>query len=1317
MKRLLLTLLTAWLCGLTIWAEDNDLYRIVPGHDYYIWNTYYDRPLTLAAAQDKPVLTTYAEDKDAQYVFTAEEAPTSGYVLLRHKASGRYICASTANSYATVTQTSAGTGDSYQWRIRPGKEGYLVNKKATGKALGVDADETKEEIGVWYDKEQGLQRTVFEVFEAQGKNASEARKAWAIKELTHAKDYVKGEIAGYLSSGTNNTKYSLVNIKKFIKTVEQTEDWLTRPGDFTTAQLWDKAQVIRDSLCQFFSGAETTVLLTESEMQAFGSSFSLSLSELKIKEKYAGDSVRVLLRNKQGMGAMFCLKADGNYVLVQEGAVSRLYKDGMLAETQESYYVPVISPQGKEAEWSLIRKSRLDGALPELLSENKVVTEGGGISTDKYGNQTRQLIALTNTTLNLTEPIDLHLISESAPLTGCSINLAHEKAWLIFDNVRPSEVGSKYLSQIKINGVNAIKNINCRIVIYLNGALVMPYKATDPVFEGFDGEQYSSESVGLTVGEYKDLGKDANRFRSFRLKRGYMATLASGKEGSGYSRVYVADHQDIEVPVLPNALYGRISSITVKKWQYVSKKGWCSTNGNDAIKSQTDKVRATWFYTWSADRSCTDDTEYIPIRQHKWWPSISQIAGHENATACLSINEPEHSEQHNDCDCGGALNEWTCCTLTPDFQKTGMRIGSPAPTDAGWLTNYINHCNDMAYRCDFVAIHCYWGDNEAADAQAWYNKLKAIYDATKRPIWITEWAFGASWTKESWPSDWNAKLEHNRTKVKAILEKLEAAPFVERYAYYQWDTQFRNLVDWSDGHVTPAGKVYRDLKSDFAYNASVQFTPVWWAPSLKTPSLQTEIDDIEKELIVTVTNENTDCTDIMAIQTYNETTQTWEDYYVEKDRSLFDEKVLTYRFPLTDFDTENGQLRVYVKRTLGDEASSAGGSMGYIVNPNIYATSKTSIEGWKCQKSAYNGYTKGTGDTYFEVWSEKAAGQQFDYYQEIAGLPEGIYELSADIFNSTNGVEGDRVNGSVVLYAQADTVQYLAPVTRDSEMEGAERLSIQQIIVRSGRMRIGVKNLGEMGARWAGADNFKLKRTGDVPEAWEKPYYENRIAQDNHSRSLFFTEEETGETTATAYIVNPSCQRMDDYGWTAENTETASGEAWDGNNSNGYWNKWTGSAYTSTLSQDITCLPEGKYAVNAMLRASADAQEVSLTATVLNSKGEVTGQEKALLTPTGNKSVEGSPYQNGWDRVSTEYVTVRPGDTLRLTMKAQFSKSGWWSADDFGLMYQYTDPIETSIVPVITSTPSTSVYDLGGRRLTKDGRGIFIKNGKKIINH
>lgn len=1324
MKRIFSFLLFLSLLLLNAKAEDNSIYRIVPGKDYYIWNIFYDRPLTLASAQTGPVLSVYDETKDDNYVFTAVEAPTEGYVLLKHKASGKFICASTSNTYSTVAQSSASTGDSYQWRIKPGKNGYLVNKRSTNKSLGVDENENKDEIGVWYDKDQGLQRTRFEIFEACGKNMAESRKMWAKRELTNVCDYVRSEIACYLNTGSDNTRYSLVAVKKFAKTLEQVDGWMANADAYSTEQFMNKAELMRDSLCTYFSGSESSVLLTKNDMQSFGNSFSLGVTELQMSDRYPDDYVTFVLRNKIGLGAIFHVTSSGNYTFTQEGAKTCIYRNGELVEKIESYYVPAVSTQVDEPEWTMIRKSRIANALPEILSENKAITSGGGISVDKNGNNTRTVVSLTNTQLELNDPIDFHIISEIDPLGSSTINLNNEKAWLIFDNVRPSEVISTYLKQIKIKGVSAANNTNCRVVIYLNGALVMPYTKNDIVFEGYDGEQYTKEKIGFRVGTNNDLGEDANRIRSFRLKRGYMATLASGKDGSGYSRVYVADHKDIEVPVLPNALYGRISSITIKKWQYVSKKGWCSTNDNNAIASQTSKVRATWYYTWSADRSSTYDTEYIPIRQHKWWPSITQIASHEDATACLSLNEPEHSEQHKDCDCGGAINEWTSCTLTPDFQKTGMRIGSPSPTDAGWLTNYINHCNDMAYRCDFVAIHAYWGDNEAANADAWYNKLKAIYDATKRPIWITEWAFGASWTKEGWPSGWNDKLEHNRAKVKAILEKLEAAPFVERYAYYQWDTQFRNLVDWSDGHITPAGKVYRDLKSDFAYNASVQFTPVWWAPSLKNPSMKVEVNDADMTLAVTVTNENTDCTDILAIQKFNNSTKSWENYYVEEDRSKFDDKTINYTFPLADFDMENDQLRVYVKRTLGDEAMSAGNSTGYIQNPNIFASNKTTIDGWKCQKSAQNGFTKDTGDTYFEVWSEKAVGQQFDYYQELTDLPSGVYELSADVFNSSNKEDGAVVNGAVVLYAQADSVQYLANVTKDSELADADRLHISNIIVRNGKMRLGIKNVGVMTARWAGADNFKLIRIEDIDDNWELEYYQNRIMQDENSRNLFFKTKDENTADASAYVVNPSCQRTDNYAWTVTNAETASNESSDGQSNNAYWNKWQGSAYISTLTQDIAFLPEGRYSANALLRGSSDAKEISLTASVIDSNGNEKS-EKAILKGTGNTTIDASSYKNGWQKVETAYVTVRPGDILRLKMNAEFSKSGWWSADDFGLTWQYVEPIATHIDDIENedsqkTVKSRKIFDLNGRALTtrnasKLKKGIYIIDNKKVV--
>ncbi len=1305
MKKIL-CLLSVLLLSLNIHAEDNSIYDLVAGHDYYIFNTYYQRVLGTSADQSQPRLVKYASANDAQYLFTAEAAPTAGTFLLKHKSTGKYITTSTSNSYSVNLTTASGTGKNYQWRVRPGISGQLVNLRDADSALGVDAGETADYIGVWYDKTQDSETSRFQVFESNGKGMESSRLAWAKKELLHVSSYILDEV--------QNTGYPAFYRSRLTTSAEDATQWAESSDEMTPDTLLTKAQHLRDSLA-IMTSYESTVLLTATDMESFGSTFSLGLSEFTIADKYPGDSVYILIRNKEGRGARYALQEGGNYVFVYQNAKVLVYKDGTQVATLPTCFVPQLTAQGTKAEWTIIRKSRMGSGLPELLSETKAVTTSGQITVDKYGNNTRTVVSLSNTTLKLEGQIDFHIISESAPLTKCSINLASDQAWLIFDNTLPSDVISKYLSQIKINGRTASNGTNCRVAIYLNGALVMPYSTTEKVFVGYDGEQYTGEEMKYGVGMHKNMSKNANRIRSFRLKRGYMATVASGTSGSGYSRVYVADHQDIEVPILPKALYGRISSITIKKWQYVSKKGWCSTTSNSSIATECKKVRATWFYTWSADRASTYDTEYIPIRQHLNWPSISQITGQTDATACLSFNEPEHSEQHTSdkCSCGGVISPWTSCTKTPDFQETGMRIGSPAPTDASWLKEYIGHCNDMAYRCDFVAIHSYWGTNEAANAQAWYNQLKSIYNNTKRPIWITEWNNGASWTTESWPSGYNEKLEKQRKAIKEIQHMLDTCSFVERYAIYNWDTYYRAMINWDDGNVLPAGKVYRDAKSDFAYNAKVQFTPVWWTPSIKTPTLKTVINDVDETLAVTINNPNGDLTDVLILQRFNEATGQWEDYYTETQRYLFDNDELTYSFPLSEIGGDGVQLRVYVRRTQGDEVYSLDATTGYVVNPNIQTDSKSAVEGWTLQKSAYAGYTKATGDTYLEVWSSTAEGTQFDYYQDINDLPRGVYELSAAVFNTTDNVSGAKVNGAVVLYAQADTVQYLAPVTEDHEIDYNKRLTIPGIVVLGGKMRIGIKNLGEMSARWAGGDEFILIRTGDLDDDSHRQYMTARQQAEEFARTHFFKN----ESDASAYVINPACQREDTYAWTVTNNGTNTGEASDGQSSNAYWNLWKGSSYTSTMTQDIPYLPEGRYAATALLRGN-DAANISLTATVVSPKPENEGEVTITIKPTGNTSATGSPYQNGWQLAETPYITVRPGDTLRLTMKADIPGSGWWSADNFGLLWQYVEPLPDGLIQIKNEELriKNDIFDLSGRKVSRmTKKGVYIKGGKKVI--
>ena len=1294
-------------------AENLTIYDIVPGVEYYILNNYYNRPLGSNLEGTGAYLIANDKAQENRMVWVAEVGNSDGYIKLKNKFSNAYLSASTTNSYSVLLTKTSGTENVYDWMVRPGTNGSLVNRKSKDKALGVDTNEQEKEfIGVWYDKGYGNERCIFTVVPNDGNGLESSIRNWAVTDLRNIISLVRSEC--------DNTRNPLNYRTRLRKSADEAEAMIenNRSNDI----LQQKAQNMRDSLATMVSTNETQVILTQSDMNSFANTFSIGLSNLTLDQtKFPNDSVCYIIRGKDGRGSKIVIRENGDYVIIKEGTKIHVYQNGQLKEELPAVYLPKITNQDTEAEVTLIRKSRLAGVQTEILSENSVVTECGKEVVNKYGNLTRTVVNLSNANLVLDHPVDFHILSETNAISSGSINLTDEHAWLIFDNALPSNVKDNYLKYIKINGKSAVLDTNCRIVIYLNGALVMPF-ADKGIFTGYEGEQYSGKAMSYGLGNIGNLNKNANRIRSFRLKRGYMVTLASDPNGKGYSRVYVADHNDIEVPVLPNALYARISSLNVRKWQYVSKKGWCSTTGQSANEAECRKVRATWFYTWSADRSSSIDHEYIPIKQHIYWPGNNDIDWRTGSTAVLGYNEPDHSEQHNNCDCKGAIDPWKAYTHASEFLTSGLRIGSPAPTDASWLTEYIGHCNDMQTRCDFVAIHCYWGPNEAANADAWKSRLQDIYNKTKRPIWITEWNYGASWTSEGWPSGWSDKLEKERAAIKSIQSMLESLPFVERYAIYNWDTDYRTMIQWDNGSVTPAGKVYRDMKSDFAYNASVQFTPVWWAPSKQTPQLTVKINEADETLAISVKNDNRDLTDIFAIQVRHAGSE-WEDYYREEDRSLFDNNVLEYSFPLKDFNTETDELRIYVRRTQGEDIYSLPASMGYIINPSIVAKSKSEIEGWTCSRDAANGYTKhDSGDTYFEVWSPDAKGIHFNYYQDITDLPSGIYQLSGTAFNSTDNIADAVVNGSVLLYAQADSVMYFSQVTKDSQIEGASQLVIPGIIVRNGTIRLGIRNIGTMMARWAGGDNFRLTRTAHLPADADKTYYDTRNAQQVALAEAFvkFTDEAHTEGDASAFVVNPDCYRKTNYAWKVTNAEMASDKAYDGVIGNAYWNLWKSSPFKATMDQDIDYLPEGEYSLKALVRGSAN-ENITLTATVMRNGEEKVSEEKTsasvTLTGKGEGEVAGSGYKNGWFMAKTPFVVVRPGDTLHLSLTAEAaSGSCWWSADHFGLDWRYINPLVDKIDMVNENMRTFSkVYDLMGRPASTRSHGVYIVNGKKII--
>ncbi len=451
-----------------------------------------------------------------------------------------------------------------------------------------------------------------------------------------------------------------------------------------------------------------------------------------------------------------------------------------------------------------------------------------------------------NSNVTLATKTDLHLVNSVYPLINSVVNLNSPDSWLFVDNMKPTVAIDSILRYVKVNNAPAVNKTNVRVAISGNGSVIIPQMSNVQPLEVFTEQNYGGDSQKCSPDTYyKNLGTLDNKIRSFKLKRGYMATLANNPDGTGYSRVFIADNSDLEVPVLPGVLDQTVSFIRVSTYERVSKKGWCQTGTTASVAA--DKVNATWFYSWSADQSSTTNQEYSLIRQNGGWPSWSQIWGKENVSHLLGFNEPDHTEQSN-LTVSQAVAQW------PDLLKSGLRVGSPACTNFTWLYNFMDSCKTKNYRVDYVAIHAYWANKTP---QSWYNDLKAIHEKTGRPIWITEWNNGANWTTETWPtadrslSDANAQKQLN--DLKNILQVLDTAHFVERYAIYNWVQDCRKMINADT--LTLAGKYYAANPSDIAFNRINEVIPAW---STLAPGLGYRIANDNSKITLNWTDPNGD---------------------------------------------------------------------------------------------------------------------------------------------------------------------------------------------------------------------------------------------------------------------------------------------------------------------------------------------------------------------------------------------------------------------------------------------------------------------------
>ncbi len=438
--------------------------------------------------------------------------------------------------------------------------------------------------------------------------------------------------------------------------------------------------------------------------------------------------------------------------------------------------------------------------------------------------------------VTLTTDVD-YVITGTTPFTTAgSVDIQNtDHAVIIFKYIKPSKVISNLMGNIFINGVPAKNGTNCQVKMFNRGAIVLPYgDSTKPLTcyteENYEGDSYNNYGLGNTGGFMNTLSTAQlnNNIRSFKLKRGYMVTFATGVSGWGYSRCFIADMEDLEITSVPAPLNGKISSYRIFKWQNASKAGV-----HDTSKAANDALNTTSCFDWGqGNASLLPDVEWVSHHIYEDWPSAATCGGVSQTCHMKTNNEPGNSADDHPQDVETVLNNWQ------NLMRTGMRLCSESSHDGSMnhLKEFIEEIDKRGWRCDILDLHGYWQASNFNNLN-WYSD----YYGNGRPIWMSEWVWGASWNHNGFwgsVSDANSLSSENQTILlngtKPILEAMNNNPRVERY--YYWNSEAAGTHIYHNGKLTKLGEYYANMETGLAYNAKYEYVPkiVYNAPGEMT---------------------------------------------------------------------------------------------------------------------------------------------------------------------------------------------------------------------------------------------------------------------------------------------------------------------------------------------------------------------------------------------------------------------------------------------------------------------------------------------------
>ncbi|GAB7046353.1 glycoside hydrolase family protein [Catenuloplanes indicus] len=225
------------------------------------------------------------------------------------------------------------------------------------------------------------------------------------------------------------------------------------------------------------------------------------------------------------------------------------------------------------------------------------------------------------------------------------------------------------------------------------------------------------------------------------------------------------------------------------------------------LAGAVDDAGVSWYYNWGTNNDAMPaGAEFVPMI---WDENVVTPANLAKVRAegdtLLGFNEPDLAEQAN-------MSVEQALGLWPRLEATGMRLGSPAvawggDAPGGWLDRFMTGARQRGLRVDFITLHWYGGDFSAAATGQFMGYVRAVHERYGLPIWVTEYGLMNFSAEPRFPS--TAQIT---AFITASTRELEAAPYVERYAWFSLPAVGDSLPYglYRDATTpTEAGRAYR----------------------------------------------------------------------------------------------------------------------------------------------------------------------------------------------------------------------------------------------------------------------------------------------------------------------------------------------------------------------------------------------------------------------------------------------------------------------------------------------------------------------------